>query len=167
MIAIFTNPPIWVWPMLAGLVLLGLNSRRNRMVPIWAFAVQPLLGVMSLLTSAGLPNPALVWPCFIVVYALGGAYGLRKQPALTGEFEGMKVHLKGEWLSLVCFMTIFWSRFAQGMLEAIAPAATGSTVFLMAFAIANGAPAGVLFGRAYWVVSRPKGRVRDVNTSAS
>ncbi|MGB0505550.1 MAG: hypothetical protein ACPGGK_05070 [Pikeienuella sp.] len=152
---------------MVGLILLGLNSSRERSVPAWVFATPPLLGVMSLLTIAALPTPALVWPCFIAAYALGATYGYRRQPALTTVIDGWKVHLKGEWLSMTCFMTIFWSRFVQGMLENIAPAATETSVYLIIFTLANGLPAGILFGRAYWVVSNAYGRVREVNTSAS
>lgn len=164
---ILIHTPIWVWPIMFGLIALGLNARRTRIAPVWVFATPPLLGVMSVSTIAALPAPTLVWSCFAATYALGAIYGYRKQPAWTGEITGGKVHLKGEWLSLICFMTIFFSRFVQGYSESQAPQIVDTTLYLALFTAANGAPAGILFGRAFYVVSKAKGRVRDVNTSAS
>ena len=54
MSALFTSAPLWVWPLLAMLLALGLNAMRTRTTPAWPLYGLPLLGVLSLRSVSAL-----------------------------------------------------------------------------------------------------------------
>lgn len=59
---ILTGTPVWVWPLFAGLVFVGLRATRTRFVPVWLVYVLPLLGVLSMRALAAWRAPRCSGP---------------------------------------------------------------------------------------------------------
>jgi hypothetical protein len=127
---IFARAPLWVWPLLAGLVFFGLRMTRDRDVGIAALVVMPVLlagyGLQSLLsgfTTAGILG--------LIIGAAAGiaiSVGLeRRNPAIRTTSGRLQV--KGEWTPLAIILTVFVLRFGNGVTEAMNPVlAAGDTV---------------------------------------
>ena len=129
MSGIITGAPIWVWPLLALLVFIGLRARRTRKAPVGLVYALPLLGALALRSTAALPADGWIWLVFAAAYVSGGWGGyLLQQGWLLGR-EGRMVRLAGENLTLAVMMLVFWANFAGGFLRAVAPGIYGAPVF--------------------------------------
>lgn len=152
---ILTNAPVWIWPLLILLILIGLRASKDRSAPIWLICSLPLLGLLSLNAVNGLtPNPG-IWLVFALLYLLGAVLGLGFQRRIILEKTASRVTLRGEWLTLVVLMAIFWMNFVGGFLNAVFPAVYASWVFHAIFAAAAGLSAGSFMGRAVAAIKAP------------
>lgn len=145
---IATGAPIWVWPLLFGLLALGFLSSRERNVPRLVFAGLPFLALITLNGARSLPLSELVWPCYILGFLAGAyvAYGLQSR-WLLGR-EGQLVRVSGEWFTMAVLMIIFWSNFVAGIVQGIAPSAYETPAFLVPFAFITALASGSFLGRA-------------------
>lgn len=146
------NAPIWVWPLLAGLVFLGFVSARDRSAPIALFYGLPFLGALSLNGIAALPQPMMAWGGFAIGYVAGVAFGYLRQPRWIVGFAGRKVQLRGEWLTMTVLMITFWSNFVGGTVMAISPQTYDSAPFIGAMTLVIGAAGGTFLGRSVRVL---------------
>lgn len=140
--------PIWVWPLLLGLIGLGVLSTRTRSVPRGFFYALPLLGLITLNSAMNLPQPLLVWPCFIMGFAAGAfvAHGLQSRWILGR--TGNRLTVSGEWMTFTVLMIIFWANFIAGAVQAISPAIYGSAGFVVAFTLVIALASGSFLGRS-------------------
>ena len=151
MTQIFASAPIWVWPLLAALIFVGLRARHERTVPVVLIYGLPALGVLALRSTAALPAGAALWVVFALAYGVGlwGGYVLQQRWLLRR--EGARVRLAGESLTLVVMMIVFGANFAGGVLQAVAPEIYGNSVFHVIFATLVAASSGSFAGRAFRV----------------
>lgn len=145
---ILTGAPIWVWPLLLGLVLLGLKASKDRRALCLPSYFYPLLGLLSVSAVRGLGVGGLVWLGFAVAYLIGAVLGHRFQGQKIMGKTATHVSLKGEWLTMVVLMVIFWMNFVGGVVEAVLPLAFASLWFKSGFALVAGLAAGSWMGRA-------------------
>ena len=153
--AILTGAPIWVWPLLVVMVILGLlasKSRTRTYIPIYFFW---LLGFLSLNAVNSLSPAPLIWGAFGVAYVLGALYGYRFQRRIIIKKSDGRITLKGEWLSMIVLMAIFWMNFVGGVVRAISPDIYTSNGFHAIFAIIAGLASGTFIGRAIRVYQTP------------
>ena len=144
----FSNIPLWVFPLFALLLFLGLRASKTRRVPIALIYGLPLLGVLTLRNILVLDAPSWIWVIAALAYGIGIFFGMRWQRAwIIARHENM-VELKGEWVTLTAMMLIFLSGFVNGFLSATMPELTQSAVFLVIFTSFTCAPAGQFLGRA-------------------
>jgi len=146
--AIATGAPIWVWPLLASLLFLGLRSSRTRMVPAGLVYAMPILGLLSLHGLAGLHPAPQIWLTFALAYLTGCATGLSLGRSWIIGRDGNRLHIKGEWLTLAQVLVIFLLNFITGYLRAVAPAVLIGFAFPAGFALIAGLSAGLFAGRA-------------------
>lgn len=146
--SIFTEAPLWIWPLLAGLVSVGLRALRERRVPTWMIYALPVLVVLALRSVAGLEPGLPGWAVFVLVWAGSALVGYRLANRWVIERADGHVRLRGEALTLVALMVIFWANFAAKVLEAVAPATLHSAVGIGAFAGLLAAANGQFAGRA-------------------
>ena len=148
MVQVMTGAPLWVWPLLVVLVMVGARARRNRWVPVGMVYALPLLGVLGLRTVLSLPAGGWIWGLFALAYVAGayGGYVLQRTWILGN--DGGRVQLAGEALTLTAVMVNFWASFAGGVLRAVAPGAYGSPVFTAVFVALLAASGGSFAGRA-------------------
>jgi hypothetical protein len=149
---LLTNAPLWVWPLFLLLLVVGLRATRTRRAPLVLILALPLLGVLSLRTLSGLPAPVWGWCVWAGALILGGLVGARLQSRWLIAREGRWVSLRGEWLTLSAMMLLFWSNFATGVLQAVAPSVLVAPGFVAGLAGILGVCAGSFLGRAIQTV---------------
>lgn len=147
-----TQAPLWIWPLLAVLVSAGLRAMRERRVPIWIVYVMPALVVLALQSVAGLEPGLPGWLLFALVWVGSAFIGFRLAKRWVVGREGGHVRLRGEALTMVALMLIFWANFAAGVLEAVAPASLHSAIGVGVFAGVLAAASGQFAGRALWTM---------------
>ncbi len=152
---IWTNAPVWVWPLLVLLVALGLLSMRTRTISIVPFYFLPFIGFLSFRPIAGLAHQPANWITFLAAFALGAALFFGLQKRLKLDKTARRVTLKGEALTLITLMVIFWSNFASGVFDAVAPQAKQAILFSIVFSALIGLCAGSFLGRSFRVLLTP------------
>ena len=131
---LFTQAPLWVWPLLALLIVAGLRALRDRRAPIWLTYAMPAFVLLALRTLGTLEPGISAWVIFGVVWGIAGLLGYRIARRWVLYREGSRVHLRGEVVTLVALMVIFWANFAAGVLDATAPEVLHSSFGLGLFA---------------------------------
>lgn len=155
LMSVVTGAPVWVWPLLAGLLALGLHAGRDRESPVLPFYLLPLLGVSSLATAAGMSGGWPVWLGFGAAYAVGALAGYRAQGRwVRGRMPG-RVALRGEWVTLSAIMLLFWSAFGWNLAAALAPQTMAALAPQLLWAVLAGVAAGSFPGRGLRVVRMP------------
>lgn len=144
--------PYWVWPLLAGLIVLGLQSTRQRSTKVRLVWIMPLLGLLGLRTVLALPVGPIAWGGFLIGYALATLYGFRLQKRWVLSRQGNSVLLAGEWLTLITIMVTFWATFLRGVLDAVAPETLTQLSFVLPFTLVLGLCSGLFLGRALRVI---------------
>jgi len=152
---ILTGAPIWVWPLLAGLILLGFKASKDRTALCLPSYFYPLLGLLSVKAVYALEVSGLVWLGFGVAYLVGALLGNRFQGRIIIGKSAKRVSLKGEWLTMAVLMVIFWMNFVGGVVGAVLPAAFASVAFKAGFALVAGLAAGSWAGRALKTFTTP------------
>ena len=152
---IFSAIPLWVFPLLFGLVWLGSRATRDRWVQPWLVYALPLLGVLSLSRAQGLAAAEIALAALLAAYAAGAALGYLVQPRWILARRPAQVHLRGEWVTMVTILGLFTLNFATGMAQGIAPALAQGGGFAAIFGVLAGLLSGSLLGRALRVARWP------------
>lgn len=152
---ILTGAPIWVWPLLVVLITLGLLASKSRTRPCLPTYLYWLLGLISLNALNALSPAPVVWMAFAAAYLLGAWLGYHFQKRIIIAKSAGRITLKGEWLSMLVLMLIFWMNFVGGVINAISPEVYASTTYHMVFATVAGLAAGTFIGRALRVFLTP------------
>ena len=145
---IIINVPLWVWPLFIGLLAIGLLGTRSRQAPLILFWFLPLLGALAVNSMAAFGATVLAWAVFAVFYIAGCLFGFNYQKKIVLERKGSRVSLKGEWLTLVTIMIIFWTNFARGLMTAIFPDIIANPATIAIIAAIVGSVSGVFLGRS-------------------
>ena len=150
-IEIVRRTPLWVWALLAALLLLGLSQLRERRVAgtrLWILpAVLLSLGLFSTATSFVPAWPAL--GAWAIALAAGSALGARlPAPARAAwDAHGRTLHLPGSMLPLLIIVALFVLRYAGGVALVMHPGWRSAPGVALPMAATYGAIAGVLLGR--------------------
>jgi hypothetical protein len=142
-----TGAPIWVWPLLLLLIVVGLRARRDREVPVVLIYLLPLLGILPLRATIALPAAGWIWAVFAAGYLAGGWIGHRMQGGWMLGRNGARVRVKGESLTLLVVMLVFWANFVGGLLQAVAADVYASAIFHLVFVTIIALSAGSFAGR--------------------
>jgi hypothetical protein len=152
-LGIWENAPVWIWPLFFVLLAIGMLSRRDRSSSIIPYFFYPLFGLSALTSIGSLVHAPLNWVIFGAAYLIGVVIAFRWQDGLILSKVGWKMQLKGDKITMVILMTIFFSNFVNGVLNAVAPAARTSLIFTVLFAGIVGLCSGSFTGRAARVVT--------------
>jgi hypothetical protein len=153
--AILSAIPLWVFPLLFGLVWLGLRARKPRAVSVWMVYALPILGLLSLNAAQGLAQAEAALTALALAYIVGAVWGYRAQGAWIIRRDTRRVHLCGEWMTMVTILSLFALNFATGMLQSMVPSLAGGIPFALGFGMLAGALSGSLMGRALRVAHWP------------
>lgn len=168
---ILINTPLWVWGLLAGLLVLGFSQTRSRTVGLARIVILPLgLGAFSLYgtISAFGASPAVLGSWFataivlvLVVTQLPLPAGARYDSA-TRQFQ-----LPGSWIPMVLIMAIFLTKYVVGVSLVMHPELKVHANFSLAIGTLYGVFSGIFAGRAIRLVRlalRPAPTLPVVNT---
>ncbi|MGQ3354343.1 MAG: hypothetical protein ACT6XY_08185 [Phreatobacter sp.] len=153
--SILTSTPLWVWPLFALLVFVGLTSRRERSLPMAVVFLLPAIGLVTLPTLAAMPHPGVALAAYGLAYAAGAATGYRLQGRWVLAKGDGRARLAGESLTLAGMMTLFSAKFVHGAMAAMAPAAVSGITYVATFAAVTGVAAGLFGGRALRTIMAP------------
>ena len=78
--AILSAIPLWVFPLLFGLIWLGTRAARDRTVSPWLVYTLPLLGLLSLFRALGLTEAEIALMALFLSYLAGTGLGYWIQP---------------------------------------------------------------------------------------
>ena len=144
-----SRAPVWVWPLLLVMVFIGVRSMRPREVPVALLCMLPFLVLLALRSVAAIAPGAAVWGIFAACWAVSVAFGIRFARTWVIERVGAKVHVRGEYVTLITVMVLYWANFAAGVLQAVAPDILQSFVGGAVFAATLGLASGQFAGRTY------------------
>ncbi len=149
---ILINTPLWVWGLLAALLVLGFSQTRSRTVGLPRVALLPLgLGIFSLYgtISAFGASPSVLgsWLAtavllVLVVTQFAAPAGARYHAA-TRQFE-----LPGSWVPMALIMGIFLTKYVVGVSLVMHPELKLHTNFSLAIGTLYGVFSGIFAGRA-------------------
>ena len=149
---ILIHTPLWVWALLAALLVLGLCQRRARRVRRGQLLALPLallaLGLWSMAPGfISQPMSAVLWLGAIVAAT---TLGLRlPRPAATRWLaDEARLFLPGSWLPLLLIVAIFSLRYAVGVGQVLHPEWRGMALVQWPLALLFGALSGIFLGRA-------------------
>jgi len=151
---IATGAPIWVYILLAVLILLGVRRLRTRavptavaLIPSIAFLLWSIAGVVAFAAHAGFLPAVGAWLAGAVVGAAGGVV----LPDPRGQrLPGGYVRQPGSPVPLILYLVVFTIRFACGAWAAIAPA-QASLATAIGIAVGAAVMARLLVGVARWM----------------
>tara|TARA_R110000737_G_scaffold12119_4_gene28051 strand:- start:340 stop:861 length:522 start_codon:yes stop_codon:yes gene_type:complete len=154
-VAILQHTPLWVWPLLIYLVVMGLRAAQDRSVALMRPLILPAVFLMISLSSGAMlthPVTALFW---LVGLVCGGGIGVpvARRTDLRVLPDG-RLQLPGEWLTLCLTLTIFTARFASGAIGSMAPAAMASVAVGGTLSLIVGICSGLFLGRGIGLVLR-------------
>lgn len=152
-LGIFQNAPVWVWPLFFVLLYIGFLATKTRNSSIIPYIFYPLFGLSAANSIGALVHNPANWWIFGRTYLLGVTLAFRWQDGLILQKTGWKMRLKGDRITLVILMTVFFSNFVNGVVEAVGPQLREMFVFTIIFATVIGACAGSFSGRALRVLT--------------
>ena len=156
---IVVHTPLWVWPLMLLVLWLGWLGLRPRVLPPARLAILPLV---SLATSlAGIvqsPRPGLAVAGWVVGLALalplGYAVGSRRVARWRPE-DG-RLEVAGGWVALVFGISIFATRYAQGVLSGMMPGLQADPLWLALSGGIGGVVCGLGLGWLANLLRRPR-----------
>jgi hypothetical protein len=152
---VVTHTPLWVWCLLACLVVLGLRQVRDQVLGLRRVLLLPAaLGGWAFFSA----TLAFGWhPATVAAWLCGACLGhalnrwlmlpRRVQALADGRFA-----IAGSWAPLVLFLTIFSIRYAVAASLAVVPELATLPAFAAAACALYGLPSGLLAARAQRVL---------------
>ena len=147
---IISRTPLWVWPLLAALLVMGWMHSRDRVVAKARLLVQPLVFAGIGMANFVLNGPSAIAATALLLALSAGAMAgqaLGRRDGATVDASG-KVHVPGEWVSMGLILVIFASRFAGGAAQGIDPALAGTAAIAVPMAVVSGFTVGLTGMRA-------------------
>lgn len=161
--SIVRQTPIWVWGLLAALLMLGLDQMRAREAGLPRVLLMPLamaaFSVIGLASAFGAhPAGTLATWLLAALLVAGASLIWRSQaPAGVRYYSGeRRFHLPGSAVPLLLILCIFLTKYIVGVELALQPALTRSTTFTLQVAALYGLFNGVFLARAarLWRLTR-------------
>lgn len=161
--AILFGAPLWVWPLMFFLVGYGIRASRDRETSVIPVYVVPTLGFITLNTIVHIAGGAQVWAIYGAAYVAAALAGYALQGRWLVAKQGRRVTLRGEWLTMLVVMTLFWGNFAWGVSRVVAPDFASGLANQLIYGVIVGLASGSLLGRALRValapMTRPEGTI--------
>ena len=151
LLQIAVNTPVWVWGLLAALVVLGLSQTRERSAGLARTVVLPLgMGAFSLsglVTGFG-ASPAVLGAWLAATAVALAVVLMRPLPAgVRYDAARREFALPGSWVPLALILGIFSIKYATGVALAMQPALRADPAVALAIATLSGLFSGIFAGR--------------------
>lgn len=154
-LSILFGAPLWVWPLMFFLIGYGIRASRDRDTSVIPVYVVPTLGFITLNTVVHMSGGPSVWTIYAVAYIAAAVGGYLMQGRWLVSKAGRHVTLRGEWVTMVVVMTLFWGNFGWGVTKVINPEVVSAIDNQMVYGVIVGLASGSLLGRALRVFLAP------------
>lgn len=156
MMQILAHTPAWVFGLLAGLVILGLQQARNREVARWLAYLLPagmvILSLVGVTSNFGAHWLAIsLWLAGLCAMALLG-YQLMPVKHLHYLAESNRFYIPGSWMPLLVILAIFFTKYCVAVLVALANPLVMQTGFMPTMCLIYGGFSGYFVARALGLV---------------
>ena len=149
---ILTGTPVWVWALLAGLLVLGYTQTRSRQTGLPRTLIMPLaMGTLSLygtVSALGTSAPVLAgW----LLSALLAATVMVRSPAAAGtryDTTRRLIEQPGSWVPMLLILGIFLTKYSVGVSLVLHPTLRLDPAFVLPVALLYGLFSGLFAGRA-------------------
>jgi hypothetical protein len=145
---VLSHTPQWVWLVLVLIVALGCYGLRRRVINPWRLAILPLIGIGT--SASGIAQsaePALAmagWGIgLLAALPLGYAIGRLRE---VRHLDDGRLELAGGWFMLLFGISIFFTRYALGVLFGVMPWLRGQPLWILASGGVGGVVAGIGMG---------------------
>lgn len=152
LIRILQGTPVWVWGLLALLVIVGVSQSMPRSVSARRIVIVPSL--MLALSLAGVATTFGAQPLAFAAWAAGIAlaivFGIDAVAPRGARWarEAARFELPGSWLPLGLILVLFCIKYGVGVGLAFAPTLASNTPFEIGIALAYGVFSGLFAARA-------------------
>jgi hypothetical protein len=169
-IQIITNAPVWIWPLLLGLIALGYTQTFSRRMSLRKVVIMPVaMMVFSILGTVSAFGMSLtsILPWIIALMGATALLGLRERP--NGSFydnHARVFRVSGSWVPMVLILAIFFTKFAVGVSLAIRPNLRLDPTFISTFSMLYGLFSGVFTGRAVRLIRLVNAPGKQTNLKA-
>jgi hypothetical protein len=156
---ILAGTPVWVWPLLALVVALGLMQLRDRQVTAARVLMLPVVMIGMSLTSTiatfGL-RPAVLGAWGMAAIALAAVLSLAQWPSGIQRLpQGGGYLIPGSIVPLLLILATFALRFLIGATGGMAPRRLSDPVFAITVCTLLGLVSGAFLARALQVLKTP------------
>lgn len=122
--AVMFSTPWWVFPLLGYLIVLGIQSRRTRIVSLYKLFVLPVIFlVISFYTLMVVTPDYIVISCWLAAMIAGSACGFFQLVRTNIQVDAKRslIQIPGSWSNLIIMLLIFSSRYYFGYDLAVNP----------------------------------------------
>ncbi len=148
---IFSRTPVWVWGLLAVLVILGLMLARTRVLSLPRLVIVPIvmmvLSFLGTISAAGLSiTTVAIW---LIAFA-AMAYTLSRTASAGESYDDatQRFTVKGSYIPLTVMMATFLTKYAVGAMTGMSSPLIHTQAFAVVIAALYGGFSGVFAGRA-------------------
>lgn len=146
---VLKGTPVWVWFILAALIVLGIKQLRSRVVTRYSVLIAPLVFMLVGLTAAGRgPAEFLVWALTVIVAAACTFFVWQPIAGARYDASSDRLHLPGSVMPMLLMLSIFLLNYVINVAQAVKPALRSELLWQIGPAIILGALSGVFIGRA-------------------
>lgn len=151
---IFLKAPLWVWPLLAFILISGIKASKNHILSVKKLMLIPLAFFIWALYSIFAHTDMYELSLLIASLAVGATLGYLLVRNLNVRFDKAKqiAEMPGSWMTLILALSIFALKFSLGAIISVNPTLKG-TLFLLIIEVAAAIIAGIFAGRgiSYWL----------------
>ncbi len=146
---ILTHTPLYVWVILALLVMRGVSASRDRETAFGRLIILPillpLLMLAELAVKYGLASVAL--PAWAAGAALGSLATWKLSTARLGRGQEGKVRVPGSWLMMAILMSVFFTKYVATVALIVKPELRTAASFVAPVCLVYGICNGILMAR--------------------
>lgn len=158
---IISGTPIWVWPLLALLIGVGVMASHTRTKNGAQLVPMPLTFACLVIAGLASSNNIPITLAGMVIagaatYQLGGAIARRQHLRLI---KPGRVEVPGEWLTMGIIIVVFVSKFIFGAASGFNPAIANIPIVIVIMGAISGAAFGLSLGRTVVYMRALRGSV--------
>jgi hypothetical protein len=144
---IVIHTPIWVWPLYALLLFLGLRRTQDRTLPLWRELILPAVVLVLAVMSIAAAGPGGV-PVALLGLLVGSACGWRLEAVgATRRLPDGSLWLRGEWWSFSQILVVLVFRYATSVVSAMVPALSADLVWHLGTVFVSALLSALFLGR--------------------
>lgn len=148
-IQILKGTPLWVWAILAVLIILGGRQLKPRVVKRYSVLIAPVAFLLVGLMAAGRGSVGFAtWAVSLLSITAVTFFVWQPTAGARYEANGDRLHIPGSVVPMFLMLAIFLLNYVINVVLAINPAYRSEMVWQVVPALILGALSGVFLGRA-------------------